>query len=56
VQQSFDPTTVSLMCPWPECGGLSPVAKSYAPELVGRTLNCRFCGLPSTVPANVMEE
>lgn len=56
VQTSLDPVRFALMCPWPKCGGLSPVDKSFAPELAGRSLNCRFCGLPSTVPENVEEQ
>jgi hypothetical protein len=55
VQTSLDPYSFALMCPWPDCGGLSPVDRSFIPELHGRTVHCRFCGLPSFVPDNLEE-
>lgn len=50
VQTSLDPAVIALMCPWPVCGQLSPVRSDAYADLIGRPLNCRFCGLPSTVP------
>jgi hypothetical protein len=58
VQTSLDPRMVALMCPWPGCGQLSPVLAepSLVADLIGKNLNCRFCGLPSLVPSNVLEQ